>query len=283
MNVRAHASDTGDPTLRAKRHHGSRRLRRLRETQELKIRSTHRRRKTLTRGGVIASFGMAMLVYPIVGTVLPYVDTVEEIPGVVVGEAPSTAHALLGRGPQLVEASLDAPSQKEVANAIAVSDTYTVSEYLPDCDPSTVVDAPNGQLPESELCEIAGGSLLRADAAVAFAELNAAYKAEFGTDLCVGEGYRSLAKQYATKASRGWLAATPGTSVHGYGLAIDLCSGDYQGSSKAWLDANAETWGWVNPSWAKTTKWEPWHWEFEPATTQMDLYGSGAYGNGVSD
>ncbi len=226
---------------------------------------------------------MAMLVYPIVGTVLPYVDAVEEIPGVVVGEAPSTAHALLGRAPQLVEASLDAPSEKEVASAIAVSDTYTVSDYLPDCDPTSIVEnASNGQLPSSELCEIVGGSLLRADAAIAYAEMNAAYKAEFGTDLCVAQGYRTLAQQYATKASRGWLAATPGTSVHGYGLAIDLCDGDYQGTSKAWLDANAETWGFVNPTWAKTKKYEPWHWEYEPATTAMDLYGS-TYGNGVSD
>lgn len=283
VNLRSHAPETGETATRARGHHKSRRLRRLRETQELKIRSTHRRRTTLTRGGVVGAFALAMLVYPIAGTVLPYAAAVEELPGVVVGESPSTAHAILGRGPQLVQSSLDAPTIEDVASAIAVSDRYTVSQYLPECDTSTIVDAPNGQLPASELCQIPGGADLRADAAVAFAEMNAAFKGKFGRDICVGEGYRSLSKQYATKASRGWWAATPGTSVHGYGLAIDLCQGDMYGETRTWLNQNAETWGWENPSWAKTTKYEPWHWEYEPATTDMDLYGSGYYSNGVSD
>ncbi len=179
VNLRSHAPETGETTIRTRGHHKSRRLRRLRETQELKIRSTHRRRKTLTRGGVVGAFALAMLVYPIVGTVLPYASAVEDLPGVVVGEAPSTAHAILGRGPQLVTSSLDAPSEDDVASAIAVSDRYTVSQYLPDCDTATIVDAPNGQLPSSELCTISGGSLLRADAAVAFAEMNAAFNVKF--------------------------------------------------------------------------------------------------------
>ncbi len=71
--------------------------------------------------------------------------------------------------------------------------------------------------------------------------------------------------------------------MHGYGLAIDLCQGDMYGATRVWLNENAATWGWENPSWAKTTKYEPWHWEYEPATTAMDLYGSGYYSSGVSD
>lgn len=284
VNVHLHASTTPQ---RHDSEHGRpryRRHKRMQETQEIRVRTSHRRRTILTRGGVLAGFGLAMLVYPIMGNVIPYASAVEEVPGVIVGEAPSTAHALLGRGPQLVESSLAAPTVDEVASAIAVSDRYTVSQYLPDCDPTGDLSGSNGKLAASALCDVAPGVELRADAAVAWAEMNAAFKVAFGRDMCVGEGYRSLAKQYATKRSRGYLAATPGTSVHGWGLAFDLCGTDDSGAAKRWLDTNAETWGWVNPAWAKTRKWEPWHWEYEPATDAMDLYGSGYYGaDGTSD
>ncbi|WP_284328648.1 M15 family metallopeptidase [Demequina litorisediminis] len=104
--------------------------------------------------------------------------------------------------------------------------------------------------------------------------LNEQFKAAFGRDLCVGNGYRTLAAQYATKRSQGYLAATPGTSVHGWGLAIDLCGSDDTGSAKRWLEANGPIWGWENPSWAKSSKWEPWHWEYVPGTDDLGVYES---------
>ena len=30
----------------------------------------------------------------------------------------------------------------------------------------------------------------------------------------------------------------------------------------AWLEANAGKYGWENPDWAKSSKYEPWHWEY---------------------
>lgn len=123
------------------------------------------------------------------------------------------------------------------------------------------------------------GEKLRNDAAVAFAELNSRFAEEFGRDICLSDGYRTLSSQYATKRSRGYLAATPGTSVHGWGLAIDLCRIDARGPGKAWLEEHGEMWGWVNPGWAKTSKYEPWHFEYKPGTDELGVYDSGYWSN----
>ncbi|MET0133024.1 MAG: M15 family metallopeptidase, partial [Kibdelosporangium sp.] len=62
------------------------------------------------------------------------------------------------------------------------------------------------------------------------------------------------------------LAAVPGTSNHGWGLALDLCGGAQSAGSPehAWLMANAPGYGWQNPPWAQPGRGrvEPWHWEF---------------------
>src|SRR5690606_34967675 len=89
--------------------------------------------------------------------------------------------------------------------------------------------SPNGRIPLDALCapEFAPEELLRCDAAEALEELNAAYRADFGVDLDVVSSYRSYSAQIATRANRGWLAAAPGTSNHGLGLAVDF--GDFGG------------------------------------------------------
>lgn len=55
--------------------------------------------------------------------------------------------------------------------------------------------------------------------------LNAAFVGAFGRNLTISGGYRSFSEQVSTKASRGKWAATPGTSNHGWGLAVDLGGG----------------------------------------------------------
>ncbi|WP_084105827.1 D-alanyl-D-alanine carboxypeptidase family protein [Demequina sp. NBRC 110056] len=260
--------------------HRSRKHRRQQKTQEIQIRSTHRRRKVLTRSGVLAGFALAMVVYPIMGTIAPYAGAVEQVTGTASAEAPSTARALLGDGPQLLESELPLPDPDSASAVLAAAQTFTVSANLPDCDPSLGWEGRNGRLTKDSLCSIGGGEQLRNDAAVAFAELNARFKEEFGRDICLSDTYRTLSGQYATKASQGWLAATPGKSVHGWGLAIDLCRTDARGAAKAWLEENGRTWGWVNPGWAKSSKWEPWHWEYLPGTDAMGIYESGYWGAG---
>ena len=252
----------------------SRRERRIEQTQEIQVRQTHRRRKVLTRGGVLAGFMLAMVVYPVMGTLTPYADAVESVPGAVAGESPSTARALLGGGPQLVQSELLLP-EIDASAALATSLEIDVSPHLPNCDPSAGWAGRNGRLSAHSLCDIGNGEQLRSDAAVAFAELNFRFKEKFGEDICVGDSYRTLSGQYATKRSRGYLAATPGYSVHGWGLAIDLCGGHSRGAPKAWLEEQGATWGWVNPSWAKTSKFEPWHFEYQPGTDEMGVYESG--------
>ncbi len=62
------------------------------------------------------------------------------------------------------------------------------------------------------------------------------------------------------------LAAVPGTSNHGRGLAVDLCGGAerFDGAAHRWLQANAGRFGWVHPAWARQggRREEPWHWEY---------------------
>ena len=66
-------------------------------------------------------------------------------------------------------------------------------------------------------------------AASAITAMNQDYRAVFGHNICITEGYRTLAKQISVKATKGYLAATPGTSMHGWGLAVDLCSSSLAG------------------------------------------------------
>ncbi|WP_283135356.1 D-alanyl-D-alanine carboxypeptidase family protein [Rhizohabitans arisaemae] len=140
------------------------------------------------------------------------------------------------------------------------------------CDPTKVRDAeqyPNGLLPSSYLCPLTqSGERLRADAAIAFISLNEAYKQRFGAPICVTDSYRSLPEQQAVYYSRPGLAAVPGRSNHGLGLAVDLCGGvqNFRSVQFNWLEQNGRRYGWIHPDWAKRSPFEPWHWEYEPKT-----------------
>ncbi len=155
-------------------------------------------------------------------------------------------------------------------------DTVTVSRSidrnpLPTCDASIDPTSPNGEIPTSDLCKLWDGTnYLRGDAAVAMSALNDDYSANFGTGLCITDSYRTLAEQRRLAVTKPGLAAPPGMSNHGYGLAVDLCSSVTNSrSAMAWLAENGPTYGWANPAWAKsggTGPHEPWHWEFFPGT-----------------
>jgi zinc D-Ala-D-Ala carboxypeptidase len=140
---------------------------------------------------------------------------------------------------------------------------------LPGCDGTFArANFSNGQLPESILCTLwEPKHRLRADAAIAIAKLNIAYKQRFGRNLCITDSYRTLSEQYRVKAIKPGLAATPGTSNHGLGLALDLCGGaDKFGAAQyLWMRDNGRAYGWDNPDWALpggSGPTEPWHWEY---------------------
>ena len=122
---------------------------------------------------------------------------------------------------------------------------------------------PNGFIPASALCSIGGGHALRGDAAAAFLAMSAAYPG----GLCVTDSYRSYAAQVDVYRRKPGLAAVPGNSNHGFGIAVDFCGGIQRFGSGAheWMVANAGRFGWVHPSWAQQggSKPEAWHWEFQ--------------------
>ncbi|PFG32598.1 D-alanyl-D-alanine carboxypeptidase-like protein [Sanguibacter antarcticus] len=141
---------------------------------------------------------------------------------------------------------------------------------LPGCDSDVQPTGTNGNLLKSTLCELWGsGNYLRADAAVAIAALNEAYVSEYGVNMCITDSYRTLSSQYSLKSAKGAYAATPGTSEHGWGLAVDLCPETYQSTAKwTWMKANGPLYGWDNPAWARpggSGATEPWHWELTEA------------------
>jgi D-alanyl-D-alanine carboxypeptidase len=127
---------------------------------------------------------------------------------------------------------------------------------------------PNGQWPSSALCPLytAPDQNLRRAAALAFDAMSSAYQSQTGSALCVTEGYRSLADQIAIKAATPNLAATPGTSKHELGLAVDLCGGvqSFTDPAHVWMKQNGPQSGWSHPIWAEPSGVlpEPWHWEF---------------------
>jgi D-alanyl-D-alanine carboxypeptidase len=135
------------------------------------------------------------------------------------------------------------------------------------CDITLLPDGTNGNLSDEGLCELWGSGLyLRSDAADAMTALNELYIADFGTPMCITDAYRTLGSQVSLKSSKGGMAATPGKSEHGWGLAVDFCGETYQSAEKsAWLHANAPLYGWGNPDWAQrggAGAYEPRHWEF---------------------
>lgn len=144
---------------------------------------------------------------------------------------------------------------------------------VPGCDATVPAEGSvaNGALGSEYLCDVGDGFLLRPDAAAAFLALADEYKARTGGSLlsCVGNSYRTYDEQVDLYARKPSLAAQPGTSEHGWGLAIDFeCGANSYGSSfYAWLDAHGDDYGWTNPPWAQPggSRPEPWHWEFDPS------------------
>jgi LAS superfamily LD-carboxypeptidase LdcB len=128
----------------------------------------------------------------------------------------------------------------------------------------------NGQIPATALCPLdAAGQLLRCDAAAAWNSLSTAYQASSGSPLCITDSYRTLAAQIALRAEKPTLAAVPGTSNHGWALAVDLCEPGRGGmgfttTTYLWLEANANLFGFTHPAWAEPGRGqeEPWHWEY---------------------
>lgn len=134
-----------------------------------------------------------------------------------------------------------------------------------DGDPTT-----NGHLPASVMTPVSWATDSRGDgywlvtpATAALEQLDAAFRAEFGHHLDIDLAYRDLATQEAMYAALGpTVAAYPGTSNHGWGIAIDVpelpCEYGLHTPQRDWLVAHGPTWHWFpNP-------YEYWHFDYTP-------------------
>ena len=117
----------------------------------------------------------------------------------------------------------------------------------------------NGRIPPEALAEIGDGEhRMWAPAGEQFNKMRAAAAAD-GMSFGVTDSYRSYEAQVDVAErkglySQGGLAATPGTSNHGWGLALDL---DLDSKAQEWMRANAGRFGFV-----EDVPREPWHWTF---------------------
>jgi hypothetical protein len=120
----------------------------------------------------------------------------------------------------------------------------------------------NGRIPASALSAVGGvdGHRLWAPAARSLEALRAA-AARDGVTIGVTDSYRPYDVQVDLVRrkglySEGGLAAVPGTSDHGWGIAVDL---DLDSRAQAWMRANAGRYGFV-----EDVPREPWHWAYRP-------------------
>lgn len=139
----------------------------------------------------------------------------------------------------------------------------------------------NGNIALS-LLRLALGVYLRADAAIALLAMAAAFRARFGIDLRVTEGYRPLGAPGDYKAGRSntqWFywerkqadpsapsAAYPGGSIHGWALAVDINLNGMTRDMIEWLHAEGRAYGF---NWETTGRPsnEPWHLDFNLTVT----------------
>ncbi len=127
-----------------------------------------------------------------------------------------------------------------------------------------------GQLANEELellnPEKWAGHRLTKEAAESFSLMAAHFEREFGRPLQLTDSYRDLHGQHDVARRKPGLAATPGTSFHGTGIAADFASNinNFDSAEHNWMREHAAKYGWIHPPWAQRggSKPEAWHWEF---------------------
>lgn len=125
--------------------------------------------------------------------------------------------------------------------------------------PSDLLAYGNGNVPTEALASVGQtGHKLWAPAATALDQL-IADAAKDGVTIGITDSYRSYDAQVDVAERKGLyteggLAAQPGTSPHGWGIAADL---DVDAAGQAWLRAHGGSYGFV-----EDTPREPWHWVY---------------------
>lgn len=119
----------------------------------------------------------------------------------------------------------------------------------------------NGRIPASALSTVAGTQHALWEPAARSLEALRAAASRDGVTIGITDSYRSYESQVDVAArkglySQGGLAAVPGTSNHGWGIAVDL---KLDAAAQAWMRSNGARFGFV-----ENVPREPWHWEYRP-------------------
>lgn len=144
----------------------------------------------------------------------------------------------------------------------AVSQTSGTKSYKVNSKgiPEDLVAYGNGKIPANALQQVGDTRhKLWAPAAEALTRMIADAKRE-GVTIGITDSYRPYAEQVDLARrkglySQGGLAAKPGTSDHGWGIATDL---DLNAKAQSWMRENAGKYGFE-----EDTPREPWHWGFK--------------------
>lgn len=140
----------------------------------------------------------------------------------------------------------------------AADKTYTLNSKG---IPTELAAYGNGKIPANALEQVGSTKhKLWAPAAQSLTTMMADAKAQ-GVTIGITDSYRPYSEQVDLARrkglySQGGLAAKPGTSEHGWGMATDL---DLNSKAQTWMRANAEKYGFV-----ENVPREPWHWAYKP-------------------
>jgi zinc D-Ala-D-Ala carboxypeptidase len=127
--------------------------------------------------------------------------------------------------------------------------------------PTELAQYGNGKIPPSALEQVGDTRhRLWAPAAESLTHMMADARKD-GVTIGISDSYRPYAEQVDLARrkglySQGGLAAKPGTSEHGWGMAADL---DLNGKALSWMKENASRYGFVN-----NVSRESWHWAYKP-------------------
>ncbi|MFC6569586.1 M15 family metallopeptidase [Actinoplanes utahensis] len=127
--------------------------------------------------------------------------------------------------------------------------------------PEDLVAYGNGKIPENALAKVGDSRhKLWAPAAESLNRMIEDAKRD-GVKIGITDSYRPYTEQVDLARrkglySQGGLAAKPGTSEHGWGMATDL---DLNGKALSWMRKNAGNYGFV-----ESVPRESWHWSFRP-------------------
>lgn len=165
--------------------------------------------------------------------------------------------SIISRGPGPAS-----PGGRPAQGILSIDSPFSLSDWTSSFE--------NARIPEKALTAVEGTEfLMEPHAAVALRNMIDAARKD-GINLVIGNTYRDWAAQASAYSAyvageKSAPVAEPGTSNHGWGLAVDLASIESGGPEFAWLRKNAGSFGFSNP-WVEgpqdTDSVEPWHWEY---------------------